>query len=244
MPNITLNGETVSYRVRRSTRARQISLRISPDTGLEIVIPQRAKVAQAEIETMLRSRTDWLLKHLARYQPAAEVVSARYADGSRMPYLGEDYPLRLLTGRGKSVRVGLEADYFRVHVPQSLAEDAAARQGALRDAFGRWYAQQARDYIPPRVADHAARMGLQVGRVSIKDQKTRWGSASSLNNLNFNRRLMMAPAAVIDYVIIHELCHFWEMNHSGRYWALVAQYCPDYKMLRGWLRTNGLLLQL
>jgi hypothetical protein len=85
----------------------------------------------------------------------------------------------------------------------------------------------------------AEKIGVRYGRVSVKDQKTRWGSCSEKGNLNFNWRLMTAPASVRDYVVIHELCHLIEMNHSKNFWQQVSRFCPDHKTCRKWLRDHG-----
>lgn len=100
-------------------------------------------------------------------------------------------------------------------------------------------AKQARRYIPERVAHYAARMGVTYGRITIRNQKTRWGSCSSKGNLNFNCLLMLAPAQVVDYVVIHELCHRLHMNHSSAFWITVEKYMPDYALWRKWLKANG-----
>ena len=100
-------------------------------------------------------------------------------------------------------------------------------------------AAQASRVIPERVAYYARIVGVTYGRITIRNQKTRWGSCSSGGNLNFNCRLMKAPTSVLDYVIVHELCHRLEMNHSPRFWALVEQVMPDYRVHRKWLREHG-----
>ncbi len=101
------------------------------------------------------------------------------------------------------------------------------------------YRTAAMEYIPKRVAFYADVMGVSYGRITIRDAKTRWGSCSSIGNLSFSWRLMLAPFSVLDYVVIHELCHRIQMNHSKDFWRLVEQYCPDYKMKRKWLKENG-----
>ena len=97
----------------------------------------------------------------------------------------------------------------------------------------------AREDIPRRVAQFAPQVGVSVGLITIRCQHTRWGSCSSKGNLNFNCLLMLCPEWVRDYVVIHELCHRCEMNHSPRFWALVAANCPDYNAARLWLKTQG-----
>lgn len=100
-------------------------------------------------------------------------------------------------------------------------------------------ADQALTVIPPRVKYFAGKMGVRYGRITIRNQKTRWGSCSSRGNLNFNCLLMLTPPDVLDYVVVHELCHLKEMNHSPRFWAEVEKVLPDYREPKKWLHDNG-----
>jgi predicted metal-dependent hydrolase len=100
-------------------------------------------------------------------------------------------------------------------------------------------ADLARKVIPQKVAYYARIMGVTYGRITIRNQKTRWGSCTSTGNLNFNCLLMMTPEAILDYVVVHELCHRKEMNHSARFWAQVEKILPDYRARRKWLKDQG-----
>ncbi len=100
-------------------------------------------------------------------------------------------------------------------------------------------ADRALQIIPPRVAHYAQKIGVTYGRITVRNQHTRWGSCSSKGNLNFNCLLVLTPPEVMDYVIVHELCHRKELNHSARFWAEVARVMPDYKQHEQWLKANG-----
>lgn len=113
-----------------------------------------------------------------------------------------------------------------------------------RKALEERYRQAAREYVPARVAYYQEIIGVTCGNITIRDQKTRWGSCSARGNLNFNWRLMLAPPRVLDYVVVHELCHRKEMNHSPAFWNLVEAVLPDYAQLRKWLKDNGRTLIL
>lgn len=109
----------------------------------------------------------------------------------------------------------------------------------LTDAEIRQLADRALEVIPPKVAYYADIIGVSYGRITIRNQKTRWGSCSGKHNLNFNCLLMRAPEEMLDYVIVHELCHIIEMNHSKAFWAQVEAVIPDYKKRRKWLKEHG-----
>ena len=113
-----------------------------------------------------------------------------------------------------------------------------------RAALETRYRKAAKEYFAARVAYYEPIIGVTHNSISIRDQKTRWGSCSSNGNLNFNWRLMLAPPRVLDYVVVHELCHRKEMNHSKAFWHTVEMVLPDYKELRKWLRENGRTLVL
>lgn len=113
-----------------------------------------------------------------------------------------------------------------------------------RSALEKRYREAAKEYVPKRAAYYAAFLGVSYDRIRIAGQKTRWGSCSSNKTLSFNWKLMLAPPKVLDYVVVHEVCHLREMNHSPRFWALVESLMPDYKQQRKWLKDNGHTLEL
>jgi len=124
-------------------------------------------------------------------------------------------------------------DWIRKHLQNKQP------QPKLSSREVRALADQALKTIPARVAHYAPLVGVTYGRITIRNQKTRWGSCSAKGNLNFNCLLMLTPPEIQDYVVIHELCHRKEMNHSPRFWAEVARLCPDYKAHRQWLKQHG-----
>lgn len=132
-----------------------------------------------------------------------------------------------------------KADWIRVHLASVRAAGAAGSQAPLSAEDIRSLAQQARRELPGRVSSYAARMGVTYGRITVRNQTTRWGSCSSKGNLNFNCLLMLAPEPVRDYVVVHELAHRKQMNHSAAFWAEVAAVLPDYVDRRRWLKENG-----
>lgn len=228
---IHLGGRVVSYSVRRSARAKNISIRVSPDRGLEVVMPGGVK--SYNIESCLKSREDWIIARLDQIKQLQD----KKANSGRVLFLGREYGLVHVIRHQAAAAVKILDDklYITVsdHSPETLAE-----------ALERWYRAQAGIIFKERVRRINKEAGYTVNRIFIRGQRTRWGSCSRLGNLNFNWRLVMAPVEVIDYIVIHELSHLGEMNHSVNFWHLVEKLCPDYKKYRKWLRENGPLLTL
>lgn len=113
-----------------------------------------------------------------------------------------------------------------------------------REGLERRYREAAREYFPKRASFYADMLGVSFERIRIGDQKTKWGSCSGRGTLSFNWRLMLAPPIVLDYVVVHEVCHLLHMNHSKAFWAQVEEVMPDYKQHRKWLRDNGHTLRV
>lgn len=132
-----------------------------------------------------------------------------------------------------------KAQWIETHRAKVLAEYAQGQEAPLGEEEILTLAEQMRQGLPEKLNRHAASMGVTFGRVTIRCQQTRWGSCSSRGNLNFNCLLMLAPEGVLDYVVVHELAHRKQMNHSALFWQEVARECPDYKESLRWLKDRG-----
>ena len=225
----TLDGQTVAYTIKRSSRAKNVRLEMRPDTGLTVVIPRRCGLE--EVPGLLEVRRRWILGNLARYaRQAPPAVGRPLKVGDSVPYLGLD--LRLVSGEdaGRCASVRLE----QARIVVGLGPTGTG----LAQALERWYRSQAAQVIGERAAALSARMGVTYKRLAIRGQRTRWGSCSAKGNLSFNWKLMMAPQPVVDYVITHELAHLKFMDHSKRFWDLVAEHCPRWRDHRKWLKAH------
>lgn len=132
-----------------------------------------------------------------------------------------------------------KAQWIETHRAKVLAEYAQGQEAPLGEEEILTLAEQMRQRLPEKLNRHAASMGVTFGRVTIRCQQTRWGSCSSRGNLNFNCLLMLAPEEVLDYVVVHELAHRKQMNHSALFWQEVARECPNYKKSLRWLKDRG-----
>lgn len=155
----------------------------------------------------------------------------------RAPYrISEEEIKKILTEKEAWIRKHTE------QIKKQKAEYDIGSETMLTDMQIHELAEQALQYIPERVRYFAPLVGVDYGRITIRNQKTRWGSCSSKGNLNFNCLLMLAPSEVIDYVVVHELCHRKEMNHSKAFWEEVRRVLPDYMISKRWLKDNGYLI--
>ena len=214
----------LDYTVRRASRARRVRVSVDPQTGVEVVLPQRAPARAAD--AAVRELRPWIERRLGELERVRAVVAAR--EGT-VPYLGEELLLQPEPGR---TRVHRRGDVLRVP------------DGDAGPALERWYRRQAKAEIAPRLDVAVAALGTRYTGLTIRNQRTRWGSCSSTGAMSFNWRLLLAPEEVLDYVVWHEACHLVHMDHSPRFWGLVGQLMPGYELPRRWLRDHGATLVL
>jgi predicted metal-dependent hydrolase len=227
---------SIPYRIRRSPRARHARILVDGD-GVEVVVPRRFPLR--DVEPFVEEKRAWIERTLRRMQEAgAEFPPPQLHHGGWLPYLGERLGLRVRVEPGRS----------RAHVARRGGElhVAVARPGraALREALEHWYRRRARAEVAPRLEAAVARAGTSYTALQIRGQRTRWASCSSNGSMSFNYRLLLAPAEILDYVVEHEVAHIEVLDHSPRFWALLASRCPDWREREAWLRRHGHALRL
>ena len=217
--------EPVVYQVRRSDRARRVRVTVDLARGIEVVLPRRAP--EREAAAAIRELRPWIERRVAELEGVRATVAAR---GDTVPYLGQTLSLRGETGRSRVTRRG---DVL-------LVPDGETQTPALE----RWYRRAARSEIEPRLQRACALAGTSFSGLTIRGQRTRWASCSRSGAMSFNWRLLLAPEPVLDYVVWHEVCHLEVMDHSPRFWRLLAARSPGYREPLRWLRANGAALVL
>ncbi|WP_170291933.1 M48 family metallopeptidase [Heliobacterium mobile] len=226
-----IHQNKVPVTVEKSKRLRSVSMRISPQ-GLLVRGP--TSLTEEEIQQFIREKERWISRHWTRFSLEGQ-RRAKAIEEKRLFFYGKPYRL-VLSLEEKPIplreRVHFSGNQLVLHIEQSKEKDW---QKELRE----WFLFQAKVVIGKRLAEIAQHLRCQYGTVTIRDQKTRWGSCSSRKNLSFNWRLVAMPPKVLDYVIIHELCHLKEMNHSSKFWSAVGQIIPDYMVHRQWLKEHG-----
>ncbi len=217
----------------RSSR-KTIALIVQRDGKLLVRAPYSA--TNAQIMHFVNEKTDWIQKKQAQVQQrqAAAPVALQFVEGESFLYLGKLYPLHL-NDQELPLLVLLNGQF-------NLAKSA---QSHAKDIFIAWYKQQAHQVISERVTLFASQYNLTSWKqIRITSARTRWGSCSSSGTLSFTWRLVMAPLPALDYVVIHELAHLLEKNHSKRFWERVAAMLPDFAVQSRWLKENGQRLKL
>lgn len=204
-----------------------------PQEGVIVRAP--VKTTPAAISRILKDKESWLKKQMVEL--AGLCPRREYTQGDVIPVLGSPYTLRLFELSGSVPRIQWSGRYIDVY--QNFAGEARDRD-AVRSCLVSLLRAKAKTWFPKRVELLNSKFfGFPVKRITVKDQTRILGSCSSLGNLNFCWRLIMAPEEVADYVIIHELAHLKEMNHSKDFWLLVEKACPEYRGRLAWLKRMG-----
>jgi predicted metal-dependent hydrolase len=221
----------VKYKV--NARSKRINLKISPLGEVVATIPSRRYLSEAH--NFVVSKQDWIRKSLSKMKIDTNGRIFNFGDGDKIVLFDEPvYTLRVKNAtRGKFV---LDEDNEELIV---FCRD----EDHLKQQLVKFYKLMAQSVFEERSKFYADLLGVSFNNVVIKDQSTRWGSCSSKRNLNYNFRVLLAPETVLNYLVVHEVCHLKEMNHSSRFWDLVAKLMPEYKEQQAWLKENGFLLK-
>ena len=214
----------------RSPQARRYRLTLRRDGLAVATIPVRG--SEREAVKFVEAQRDWLDRARARQAEKPRPVGS-WMLGTHVLWRGSMHEVRL-AATGPKPQVSVAADHFRV----------AALESDLRPTLEAHFARRARIELPARTWELAAETGVDVKQVSVRNQRSRWGSCSASGTISLNWRLIQTPATVRDYIIYHELMHLREMNHSARFWLRVEEVCPWWREAEKWLKRNGSLLGL
>jgi predicted metal-dependent hydrolase len=211
--SVTLEGEPIEYTVRESGEATQPRI----DVGIQQVSVVVSENEAVDPETLLREKTEWVLEKKAKYDTYRNQAPDRvFEEGETFPYRGTNYEV-IIESR-----------------PASEAEDGAIKlaahhveQTSIEQALRQFYRRKAREYIEQVAEQYAEEMDVEYDALEIRNQRTKWGSCSSSGTLGINLRLIMAPSEILEYVVIHELAHLKEDNHTKVFWSIVEEFDPD-----------------
>ena len=216
----------------RTERSKSASIEIEGDT-VKVTVPKN--LSEQRIEELVKNRTVWIRQKLKIQTETIRPKDKEYVNGETFSYLGRNYRLKCLSGGSGETK--LTNGYLTV----CLAKDAsgAAVEGCMRQSLQQWYQARALEKLKEKTKRYSAILGVSPQSVGVKEYKARWGSCSSSGDVTYNWRIIMAPHHIVDYIVVHELCHLLEHNHGPKYWKHVKNVIPDYKECREWLKVNG-----
>lgn len=227
-----MNNAAFDYRLRISPRSRNVRLRVTVRHGLEVVIPRGYD--PDKVPSILERKKSWVRSALERAEAHRKFFEPEpmwaVPHQVTLPALGKTWHLIAKSNAASSVSVR------EIGEATILVCGAIHNERACRDALTRWLMRLTRAHLVPRLHQLSAAMGLPIQRTFVKRPRTRWASCSRYRSISLNAKLLFLPLELVDYVMIHELCHLVEMNHSKRFWALVMKYSPDFRRLDGRLR--------
>lgn len=234
-----MNAIAPEYRIKRSQRAKRTRIIVKADGIVEVVAPEH--VSERSISAFVHAQRDWIDRSrqrlLARQQAVVNLAPIVYETGVSVPYQGQQLPLLVIPTTAKTMRVSLRDSVLQIVLPDFVAE--SDRSSRIRAGLSQWMKQRARERALSLLQHYASSTGLQARSLSLKTMKSRWGSCGPKNDINLNWLLILAPPIILEYVVVHELCHIRHKNHSEAFWQLVAQLMPDYAQHRLWLKHNG-----
>ncbi|HBJ2611226.1 TPA: M48 family metallopeptidase [Clostridium botulinum] len=231
MKDIFLMGERLQY-ILKTKKRKTISIKIGKEFIIEVTAPLGTN--EYTIEQVLKKEEKWIIKKIKKLKEV-ENFNGYY-------YLGELYYLKIKEVRSLYFKLELDSNKFMVYINPGILKEK--REVIIKDNLEKFYKEKAVKVLKERTDYYSNILKVAPKNIVIKNQKTLWGSCSSKGNINYNYKIVMAPLKILDYIVVHELCHLVHMNHSKDFWQLVESIIPDFKERRNWLKENGYKLKI
>lgn len=227
-------GQSIIYTIAYEKR-KKIILSIDPSGFVKLKAPRGTE--EARLVQAIEDKAPWILEQLARIQQKSGIFEQpqekRFMEGESFLYLGQAYPIEIQETPGlEKSKVSFNGKVLSIAV-------ATADEAAIRAALLKFYNRECRQLILKRIAYYQSQFKVKPSSVEIKDTPSKWGLCSSDRKIVFNWKLIMAPLEVLDYVVVHEMCHLVHMNHDRSFWRLVGKILPDHETRTQWLARNG-----
>ena len=231
-----IRSKDIDYDIVRSRRA-TADIVVERDGRILVRVPQALPIER--IEDIVEAKRYWIYKTLAEWRDLnATRVLREYRNGEGFLYLGRSYRLSLVAGQEES----LVLKGGRFHLLRKLVDRGEVE--VAKAAFRDYFIARGKERITQRVRYYAPKVGVDPMAIDVRELGHRWASCSPRGNLAFHWKCMMAPSTIIDYIVVHELCHFYQLDHSEAFWNEVDKVMPDYRERKEWLRVNGAGLDL
>lgn len=232
VPGDIIQGDGFEVVILRTNRRKSASIKVK-ESYITVTVPKWARLS--DIELLIAKKSDWIKKQLLRQSAAIALSQRDYTEGEKLYYRGRQLTLSLQNNSEESISIKGE---------QLIISTIKGKQAtqSTKELISNHFKELANQELVERTERFAKMIGTTYTAIRVKQYKSRWGSCSNQGLISYNWRIIIAPDPVIDYIVIHELCHLIEHNHSPRFWSLVGQFSPNYKEQRNWLRKKGLLL--
>lgn len=227
-------GQTIIYTIEYEKR-KKIILSIDPSGFAKLKAPKGTE--ETRLVSVIEEKAPWILEHLEKVKLRAGIFEQpkpkRFLEGEMFLYMGKTYPIEVEEDPTlEKSKVVFGGKVLSISLP-------SADEGAIRNALQKFYTRECRLVILKRIAFYQSLFKVKPSQVEIKDMSTKWGQCSSDRKLVFNWKLIMAPLEVLDYIVVHEMCHLVHMNHDRSFWRLVGKILPDHEERTRWLAQNG-----
>ncbi len=226
------------FAIARSARRQTVSIEVR---AAKVVIRAPYNTAQSFLLAFLQQKAPWVRSKIAEQQAAMARLpdTVNYRQGSQLDFMNES--LRLVIGRGARGAIARVGQELHLLLPTRAR---APEQEQIRALLARWYQQQALQILSRKTAELCARAGLVCNSVKVRATRSKWGHCTSRGVIQYNWQILLAPEAIVDYLVAHEVSHLRHHNHSAEFWTLVTHLCPSCKADRAWLKANGARLSL
>lgn len=240
MKKVKIGDKTMEVFIVYSHR-KSIELSIMPEGTLKIKSPKGIPFTQ--LEEILMKKEKWILRHMKDVEEIKSQTQVALEEGAKLLYRGQWYTLKINEQLdGKESLVEVEEDTILLYEPKVANTQVPKLYELRREKLIAWFAEETAKSIQLAIKTYSNQLGVSPQRIRLKDQKSRWGSCSSKGNLNFNWRLSMMPSSTLTYIVVHELSHLLEMNHSKKFYRLVEKVLPTFKEDQRWLKAHGALV--
>jgi len=239
---IRFGKRIIRFTLKRTKRKKTVAISVGFNEGVKVKLPCR--LATKKVYPLIKKKAPWIIKHLNEIKELNyPVIKHEFVSGESFSYLGRHFRLKVKKiESAEQPKILMNAGYLEATVNNALSK--YKQVDGVRSALIKWYKKHAIIRLNDRVSVYARRIGTPRPIVMVRDQVKRWGSCSKTGILRFNWRIIMAPMSIIDYIVVHELCHIKVKNHSADFWKRVSLVIPDYERRRMWLRNNTAVFRL
>ena len=230
-----IDGFKFPVEVIRTDRKKSASIYLDGER-IKVRVPK--SLSDSRVRDLIEKKSSWIKRKLKEAVLTAPPKPKEFVSGETFSYLGRNYRLKVLSGDPPSLK--LRGGYLEA----STSGSPKTREEEVRSLLLGWYRKHAQERLEEKTHRYAKILQVEPNCVSVKDYKSRWGSCSTTGDISYNWRIVMAPHRIVDYVVVHELCHLLEHNHSAIYWRQVERIIPDFQECRKWLKQNSKRLQI